>query len=416
MQSHSVTKCPLAILVLVAVTAMGCTTQPVDDPPLEIVPAPQVPTFEPSPPDLPSQAYEDRSSNILRNDFMAEHIEDMASFDVIVLSLTAIFTDDGAANIARIRRLNPDVIVLGLHQVLARHQAWDDPEVRALFPFAAEQGDLWAPHLLETLAGEPAMMWSQSQMIDPTDGGTSMSRELLVEHVNMIARYAQKYPGAIDGFYHEYMSTSPWLYPDGPVAGTTEDVDLDHDGVGAQSDPDDIAIWRQWQRELLRELQGRFGPGLVQVANGDLGIRDEEAAGLMAGIVYQHFPRTVWGYTDLFGLEMAIDHSRNRLTPRRGRIWSLLESEAPFRVGDVRFRRVASLLTGLPYVNRSSRWGDYWGRDPVGVDLGMPTGALQRLDLPGGGVRYERPFQNGTARIDFDSNGTQLFLAPMMGG
>lgn len=409
MQSH---RAPYILCLSLLLVVGGCSTEPFDEGPVEIVAAPQVPTSHPALPPLPSQASEDRTSNIMRDEFVDEHLEEMAAFDVLVLSLHAVYTDAGAANIARIRRLNPDIVVLGLHQVLARHQSWDDPEFRQLFPFAAEQGDLWAPHLLRQLNGEPAMMWSESQMVDPTDGGTDISRELLVRHVNLFAKYAQRYPDAIDGLFHDYMSSAPWLYPDGAIAGTGVDVDLDGDGVGVQEDPGDEEIWRHWQRELLRECQSRFGPGLIQVANGNLGIVDEQAGRLMAGIVYQHFPRTVWGYTDQQGLELAIDHAENRLTPRRGRVWSLLESETLVRPGDVEFRRVASMLTGLSYIHRSSKWDEFFGRDDLGIDYGDPLGPARKVVGPGGGVRFERAFENGTAAIDFDLNGSASAMEP----
>lgn len=402
----------LASALSLLFASTGCSTEPLDAPPVEIVSAPQTPTDDVAAPSLPSQAYEDRTSNIMREDFMAENIEDMASFDVLVLSLHAVFTDEGAATIDRLRRLNPDIIVLGLHQVLARHQSWDEPEFRQLFPFAAAQGDLWEPHLLYRLDGEPAMMWSESQMVDPTDGRGEIDRDLLVRHVNLFAEFARRHPRAIDGIFHDYMSTSPWLYPEGPVAGTGQDVDLDGDGLGVQEDPGDEELWRRWQRELLRELQGRFGPGLIQVANGNLGIRDEAAGRLMAGIVYQHFPTTVWGYTELEGLEMAMDHAENRLTPRRGRVWSLLESETLIRPGDVEFRRVASLLTGLSYIHSSSKWGDYQGREQLGFDLGAPLEEARRTGLPDGGTLWQRSFESGVARIEFDENGRSVALEP----
>ena len=397
-----------SVLVLVSQTA--CSTRP-EDPEKGVVPAPQTPTTEPAPFQHPAQAYHDRTDNILDPEFVDLHLEEIASFDLVLLGLQELLTPGGQDFVDRLRARNPDVIVLGVHPVLGQHETWDRSDQRERFPMTAEMYDLLDAHLLHQMNGEPAMMWSMNQMIDPTSGGRDLDRDLLNAYVDIIARYAQEYPRAIDGVMHDYMSPSPWLYPDGPVEGTTADVDLDGDGVGATEDEDDRRIWADWQKELLRELQSRFGEGFVQVANGALGIRDEEAGSLMSGILYQHFPRTPWGYTDLEGLEMAIDHAQNRLTPRRGRVWSVLDAETGRSAGDVEFRRVTSLLTDLPYVWRLSQWREFYGREDLDLDLGAPLGSATRERLPDGGVRYQREFENGLVTADFDAAGYQQELS-----
>ena len=395
--------------VLMLMSQSACSTRP-EDPEKGAVPAPQTPTTEPAPFGHPVQAYHDRTDNILDPEFVSQHLEEIASFDVVLLGLQQVFTPDGADFVERLRHLNPDIIVLGVHPVLGRHDTWDRADLRERYPMTAEMYDLLTSQLLYQMTGEPAMMWETNHMVDPTGGGSELDRDLLREYVDIIARYAQDHPTAIDGMMHDYMSTSPWLYPDGPVEGTDADVDLDGDGIGATEDDDDRTIWSAWQKELIRDLQSRFGEGFVQVANGDLGIRDEEAGSLMAGILYQHFPRTVWGYTDLEGLEMAIEHAQSRLTPRRGRVWSILDAETGRSAGDVEFRRVASLLTDLPYVWRLSKWREFYGREDLDLDLGAPLGSASRVRLENGGVRYERRFENGSVTAEFDGNGYQQEL------
>ncbi len=395
--------------ILVLTSQSACSTRP-ESPEKGVVPAPQTPTTEPAGFQYPTQAYHDRTDNIRDPEFVSLHVDEISSFDVVILGLKKVFTPEGADFVAQLRSRNPDIIVLGVQQVLGRHDAWNRADLRPEYPMAAEMYDLLSPHLLYQMSGEPAMMWETNQMIDPTDGSGDLDRDLLREYVDIIARHAQDYPTAIDGIMHDYMSPSPWLYPDGSVEGTTADVDLDGDGIGSTEDDDDRRLWTAWQKELMREFQDRFGEGFINVANGALGIRDEEAASLMAGILYQHFPRTPWGYTDLEGLEMAFDHAQDRLTPRRGRVWSILDAETGRRAGDVEFRRVASLLTGLPYVWRLGQWREFFGREDLDMDLGAPIGEATRERLENGGVRYERVFENGIAAAEFDEAGIQQGL------
>jgi hypothetical protein len=156
---------------------------------------------------------------------------------------------------------------------------------------------------------------------------------------------------------------------------------------------------------LLRQFQSRFGEGLIQIANGKLPIEDDEVAALCAGVLYQHFPRTVWNWPDLRGLETAIEQAESKLTPRRGRVWTILGQQSSSRIGMAQFRRIASMITGQFYIYIGSQTDTFNGQDPVQIDLGAPLAPFVRTDLDGGAVRFERAFEGGAAIIDIGASG-----------
>jgi hypothetical protein len=204
---------------------------------------------------------------------------------------------------------------------------------------------------------------------------------------------------------HDYMSPSPWIWPDPAEAGIGE-VDLDRDGIGFSDDPVEQEMWVGWQARLIDRLQELFGPGLIQIANGRLALVDSAIAARLAGVWIQHFPTTAWNETDREGLDMALEHiAPGYFAPRRGRLWSLYAPETASRPGNIDFRRHTSFLTGQFYVYKQSRSEEFFGRDPVREELGAPLGGVEVQRQEDGSATYERRFELGTVRIEVNAFG-----------
>jgi hypothetical protein len=275
---------------------------------------------------------------------------------------------------------------------------WNVPTSRERFPLGARMYDILTPYRARTVSGEPALMWPNEAMVNPwTPAG--LNETLLMDFMDAIALESRKYPGAVQGMFHDYLSAVPYHYS-GIPGDNPRVVDLDADGISAHDDPGEQVIWVEWQRRLLEEFQIRFGMGFVQIANGQLPHNNPQLARMLAGITYESYPRMVWGYSDQVGFELSLQHLQpGYLTPRRGRLWSLYWDSRGLRPD---FCRIASMLTGQFFCLTDMV-------TPIPLDLTvpptLPSGELQCVEQPDGTTLYHRPFADGNAVILFQPAG-----------
>lgn len=396
---------PVFLATLLGITTIGLVLIACAKPtePEEYVPVmgPAVPTTPVPSVELPVQAFVDRRSNMESSGYTEAELDAIASCPLAIFNLRVILTDNGAATIRELRRRNPDIIVVGILQVLAVAEHWNHPNQRERFPLTAALYDLLVGHQARTTAGETPMAWDQMPMVNPWAPG-GLNQDLLNTMMDIIATHANRHPGAIDGVFHDFFSPYPWPYPDPDFyAG---EVDLDGDGKGSKSDPDDLYAWTEWQRRLALEYQDRFGPGLVQLGNGPGPHRDPVLAQSMAGVIYEQFPGMRWGQSLQEGLDIALAHAEpGYLTPRRGRTWSLLWDHDG--LGPAEIFRISSMLTGQFYA-----WTERFGFpqvDSLSVAAGAPLGPTVRTQNPDGSVTYRRAFENGQAVIETDPTGNE---------
>lgn len=376
----------------------GCTSPQGPDEVVWAEPGPQMPSDRVPVGLLPVHAVVDRSLTPSQPDYVDLYANEISSSPLAVFQLRVLLTEQGAALADALRERNPDIVILGVLQVLSRPDYWNHPYQRQQFPLSAELFDLLASSTARTTTGDVPLMWSDAPMITPIRNG-ELDVGLQERLLTAIVAHAARYPRAFDGIMHDYMSGKPWIWPD-PVEAGIGEADLDGDGIGISRDPREATLWVDWQARLIDRLQELFGPGLIQIANGNLPIINAAVAQRLAGIWYQHFPTTVWNYTDRRGLDMAIEHAQPGYhTPRRGRLWSIYAPETASREGRVDFRRHTSFLTGQFYVYKQSTPEQIVTRDPVLEHLGAPTGDLHIGDLEDGSTIYERAFQDGIVRI-----------------
>ena len=379
---------PVSVLcfLLLFVAACDSTVAPEKntDDPVELVPDRPAPE-----PQWPALAAIDRTLNSSVGGYGDLNAEAFAEVDFIVLNLRSMLNDVGAANVARIREANPDVVILGALSVLCWRDHWNDEFRRNDLTLGADLWDVVSDRPALTTTGEAALMWDRAPMLNPLRDGR-LDEAMLDEFVDAIVTHFERYPGVADGIMHDYMSESPWIYPSPQEAGIGE-IDLDQDGVPFAEDQAEQDAWFGWQYELVVRLQQRLGSGLIQIANGRLPIDRPDFAEQLAGVWFQNFPTLPWNFAPRDGVETLIDLRENRLTPRRGRTWCLLAPQTFFSAGDVEMRRISSLLTGAHYADAE--------------DYGIPTGELVRERLDDGGTRYTRAYTSGAVQLEFWSNG-----------
>ncbi|RKZ13453.1 hypothetical protein DRQ32_01550 [bacterium] len=397
-------------LVLVA-GCSGSTTEPVQDTPAVLMPPPAsntpVPAFN-----LPAQAYDDRSMYASYPGFSPEQYDEIAAMPMAMFSLRFLLSESATPVIARLRELNPDIVIIGVQQVLSVPDRWGNPESAQRFPFGAGLHRLLANHAAMSDQGEPILMWDGAPMINPMRGD-SFDQALLTRFLNEISYWATEFPGQFDGIMHDYTSPRPWAWPagDDSLEGS---IDFDGDGIPFDEDANEQAAWIGWQYALTSQLQERFGEGFIQIANGRLPLDDRDFAQQLAGVIFENFPRSVWNFTPQRGLDYAIQMRQpGWLVPRRGQYWNFYWATAPGIDGMINFRRHTSLLTGDTYETNGTTSTVFNGTDPDYFELGAALGPLT-ITHEGDNDVYSREFEDGTVVIEFGpaGNTTSVGVSP----
>ncbi len=336
----------------------------------------------------PAQAWIDRTLNL--SFYTDEQLQDIAASSMAAFQLRLLLSPEAQAPLARIRSLNPQIVILGILDVEAYYEGWNGAQHRERFPMSRDLYDLLSSHTAYRTDGVVATKWEGAPMVNPWRSGMDYDRPLMLAQVDIIAHYATEFEGAIDGIFHDNVSINAYIWPR-PENPDTQQADFDRDGVGILDDPDDLTAWQEWQVAYIDELQDRFGEGFIQVANGDRPLRRPEFTAHVAGVVLEDFPPTVWYYTQLQSLDLiATIEGESWCTPRRGRSWSLLwdnHSHTP------EFTRTSSALTGAFYALDETT--SFTANDPQAKLMGTLDGSLLRTTLSDGAVRFERQMSAG---------------------
>ena len=401
----------LACALVLLAGCGGSSTDPADQT-VEVLMPPAASTAPVPDFALPAQAYDDRSFYATTPGYSPEQYDEIAAMPMAMFQLRWCLSEEATPVIARLRELNPEIVIIGVHSVLSVPLDWGTPNNRARFPMSGEIYDLLIHRSFETSLGEDVLMWDGAPMINPMRG-RSIDQTLLTQVLNVISHWATVYPGNIDGIMHDYTSARPWAWPDGDA---TNDgiIDLDQDGISFDEDPDEIAAWKGWQYALAEQLQERFGVGFIQVANGRLPLDDPVMAQRVAGVVIQKFPRTVWSLPAQQGLDFAIKmREPGWLVPRRGQYWNFYWAATSTDDGQTDFRRYASFLTGDFYETNTTISGEFRGADPERQEFGAAVGPLT-ISRDGEIEVYARDFELGTVSIEFNAlgNATAVGVSP----
>ncbi len=189
--------------------------------------------------------------------------------------------------IQQMKAINPDLVIVGY--VSAKTALLTGPNY--------DPASYWykwyqrtEPYFVETTAGEMAQDWPTSRLINILDPGcrTAMIETIMEMQNNSL--------NVFDGVMWDYFNTALWVPPEIENEG---DPDMDQDGIGHFSDPDERAAFRQAQVDLVNATRDSLGEGFIQVFNGQRAYGDSTFAALADGAFYELFPTLFYPDPDM---------------------------------------------------------------------------------------------------------------------
>jgi hypothetical protein len=384
-------------LMLIALFSCGTSNQP----------AGPDPAHSAAPPSYPEKAVV-HSTSFGRWD--SSLIKEAAESKMIIFPISRCFSPEARHVLDELRRLNPDIQIIGYQLVMGVSALWPDTNyLRTTLPYDldyynAVRGD-WA----WTTAGDTLMIWKNEMFLNPIKNG-NVNLELIETLVDLLARYQDQTGNAIDGIFHDYFMTGPHINPDiqDRVIG---DVDFDGDGIIFNDDENEKELFMRWQTAYARAIRNRFGDDFIQVGNGHPPQRDPELAGLMNGIYYECFPNNPWWQADRTGFLIFLDNQREGyLHKAKGRTWSVCANlYGQWSNGNL-FCLLSSLLGGCLYTEQQG--SDKFLGWTLDIDTGAPRGATSIEGGMDSTLTVKREFERGEVRISFFPTGmrdTYLF-------
>lgn len=338
-------------------------------------------------------------------------IEAAAESNLIIFPLAWCYSTESRGILSEIRRLNPDIQIVGYQSVLGVSTLYPDTSyLRTAIPYVLDYYDAVRDDWTWTTAGDTLMIWKDLIFLNPVRNG-ALNVELIGKLVDLIAAYQGASGAPVDGIMHDYFSTYPYINPS-IRDGVLGDIDFDGDGLVYDDDTDEQALFYLWQKEYARALRERFGADFIQIGNGRPPHVDAELARLMNGIFYELYPNNCWGWTDRDGLLRLLENQRNGyLSKAKGRTWSLCTNELGNANDNNIFCLLSSLLAGCMYTEMQGSYAfSGWTLD---VEPGAPAGPAVIEGSAAGTLTVRRPFENGEVKISFFDTGRRqeyLFL------
>jgi hypothetical protein len=330
-------------------------------------------------------------------------IEAAARAEMIIFPMEHCFSPESEGVLGELHRLNPDIRIVGYRSMMSVLTLYPDTVyLRRVLPYVLDYyyavRDDWA----WTTTQDTVLIWRDIVMLDPIVNG-GLNTGLIDRMVDLIAEYQDRTGGAVDGIMHDYFMYDAYLNPT-VRESMTGDVDFDDDGVRHEDDPDERALFYEWQKEYARAIRARLGDDFIQIGNGRPPQEDAGLAGLMNGIFYELYPNNPWYGTDRAGLLRLLENHRpGYLRPALGRTWSVCTNEKGTVSANNLFCLLSSLLAGCMYTELQ---GTYvflgWTLD---VTPGAPLGETAVEGAMDSILTVRRPFRNGEVRISFLPSG-----------
>ena len=380
--------CRTPLLLLTLAALLSCCASDKPEGPGDVRPTGM--TFSPEKAVLNLTSFDSWNDDVIRA---------AAQSELIVFPISRCFSPQSRGIIDELRRLNPDIQIIGYQLVMGVTTLWPDTTyLRATLPyeldyFNAVRGD-WA----WTTADDTLMIWSEEIFLNPIKNG-NVNMELINTIVDLLARYQDESGNAIDGIFHDYFMYGPHVNPDirDRMLG---DADFDGDGVIFIDDDDEQELFMRFQTEYARAIRNRFGDDFIQIGNGCPPQEDPELAGLLNGIFYECFPNNPWWQSDRTGFLIFLENQREGyLHKAKGRTWSICYDQyAALHNGNL-FCLLSSLIGGCLYTEaRTTAKFAAWTLD---MDSGAPTGAISIEGSLDSTLTVKRAFEKGEVRISF---------------
>ncbi len=375
-------------LCIIALAVCGCADSSTDPPP---APAARV---------YPEKAVVHWKSFVTWD---AATIEEAAEASLIIFPLAWCFSPDTRDILGELKRLNPDIQIIGYQTVLGVYTLYPDTTyLRNTIPYVLDYYDAVRDDWAWTTAQDTLMIWRDLVTLNPIKNG-ALNVELIDTLVDLIAAYQSESGAPVDGIMHDYFSTSMYINPyiRDIVLG---DVDFDGDGVIFEDDPEEQDLFYLWQKEYAKAIRERFGADFIQIGNGRPPHEDPDIARYMNGIFYELYPNNCFSWTDRDGLLRLLENQRDGyLSKAKGRTWSLLTNEKGDTTGNNLFCLLSSLIAGCMY---TELYGSYvfsgWTLD---VEPGAPTGPAMVEGSLDDTLTVSRSFEKGAVSLSFYETG-----------
>lgn len=375
-------------LLAIAIAAFGCGDASTDPPPAS------------APREYPEKAVVHWRSFA---SWDAATIEAAAEANLIIFPLAWCYSPDTRDILSELRRLNPDIQIIGYQSVMGVSTLYPDTTyLRNTIPYVLDYYHAVRDDWAWTTAGDTLMIWKDLVTLNPVKNG-ALNVELIDKLVDLLAAYQSGSGAPVDGIMHDYFSTYPYINP--AIRDSVHgDVDFDGDGVVYDDDTDEQNLFYLWQKEYAKAIRARFGADFIQIGNGRPPHEDPEIARYMNGIFYELFPNNCFSWTDRDGLLRLLDNQREGyLSKAKGRTWSLLTNERGVTTGNNLFCLLSSLIAGCMYAELP---GSYvfsgWTLD---VEPGAPTGPVVIDGNADSALTVRRPFEKGEVALSFYETG-----------
>jgi hypothetical protein len=305
--------------------------------------------------------------------------------------------------LSEIRRLNPDIQIIGYQGVMGVYTLYPDTSyLRTTIPYELDYYDAVRDDWAWTTTGDTLMIWKDLIFLNPIKNG-ALNTGLIEKLVDLIAEYQDASGTPVDGIFHDYFSTYPYINPAirDSILG---DIDFDGNGLIFDDDPNEQNLFYSWQMEYAKAIRERFGPDFIQIGNGRPPHEDPALAHYLNGIHYELYPNNCWSWTDRDGLLRLLYNQRDGyLSKAKGRTWSMCTNLRGNANDNNIFCLLSSLAAGCMYTEmQGSCVFSGWTLD---VEPGAPTGPVAIEGSMDSILTVKRPFENGEVRFSFYDTG-----------
>ncbi len=337
------------------------------------------------------------------------NLEKYARADVFLAMSAALWSSQyrNQPIIAGMKAINPDLKVIGYISAKTAQLSGAPPSANA---FWHAWYNATRPYWVWTTAGDTAQDWPGNVIVNILDPDCRAAM------IATVLDFQRNSANQLDGVLWDYFNHSLWVYTG--ITNVIGDPDMDGDGIGHWSDPDELVAYRAAQVDLVTALRDSLGEGFIQVFNGQRAYSDSTFAGLADGVMYELFPTLGFPQPNMRNaLNPSFTHNlyaiRNRLRTQAGGPYVVMSN--PWRNqyvdqnGQIKllltgnqFRVVAMLMDGYASWNTESGstfsyiygWTD--NDICVGEPLGPPVydGNFIRRDFQYGRVELE--WKNGS--------------------
>lgn len=381
----------LYAMIAIALVACGCNDTSTDPPPATA-----------------SRNYPEKSIIHLKSfeDWDSGTIEAAAESKLIVFPLSLCYSTASRGILSEIRRLNPDIQIIGYQSLLGVCMLYPDTSyLRATIPYDLDYWDAVRDDWAWTTAGDTLMIWKDLIFLNPIKNG-ALNTGLIEKLVDLIVEYQEESGAPVDGIFHDYFSTYPYINPDirDSVLG---DVDFDGNGLIFDDDPNEQNLFCLWQMEYAKAIRERLGSDFIQIGNGRPPHEDPALAQYLNGIHYELYPNNCWSWTDREGLLRLLDNQRDGyLSKAKGRTWSQCTNLRGNANDNNIFCLLSSLVAGCLYAEmQGSCVFSGWTLD---VAPGVPIGPAMIEGSVDSILTVRRSFENGEVKLSFYETGRRL--------